>query len=305
VHPTQIAHWKQRLHKEMPEIFSARRAKREHDQEAFQAQLDQQIGQLKVALDWMKKKLDLSPDAKRELIEPEHPQIRIARQCALLGLPRATYYSQAQGERTENLSLMRLLDKQYTDTPYYGVRRLTAWFQSQGYAVNRQRVARLLRTMGLETIDPKPRTSQPHPAHRVSPYLLRGVPITRANQVWSTDITDSRLHSGVISLVAVMDWFSRYVLSWAVAITMDVGFCLEALEHALELARPEIFHSDQGAQFTSIDFTGRLTAAGIQLSRDGRGRALDHVFVERLWRTGKYEEVSLKDYETPREAMQG
>ena len=200
---------------------------------------------------------------------------------------------------------MRLLDKQYTDTPYDGVRRMTAWLRSQGYAVNHKRVARLLRTMGLETIDPKPRMSEPHPAHRVSPYLLRGVPITRVNQVWSTDITYIRLQGGFLYLVAVMDWFSRYVLSWAVSITMDVGFCLEAFDQALGVARPEIFNTDQGAQFTSNDFTGRLAAAGILMSMDGRGRALDNVFVERLWRTVKYEEVYLKDYETPREAIQG
>jgi putative transposase len=200
---------------------------------------------------------------------------------------------------------MHLLDKPYTDTPYDGVRRMTAWLQSQGYAVHHKRVARLLRTMGLETIYPKPHTSQTHPMHRVYPYLLRGGPITRVNQVWSTDITSIRLHGGFLSLVAVMDWFSRYVLSWAVSITMDVAFCLEALEQALALARPEIFNSDQGAQFTSLDFTGRLMAAGIQMSRDGRGRALDNVFVERLWRTVKYEEVYLKDDETPREAIQG
>ena len=247
----------------------------------------------------------MSRDAKRGLIEPEHPQISIVRQCELLGLPRATYYYHVQGESTENLQLMRLLDEQYTQTPYYGVRRMTAWLRSQGYAVNRKRVARLLRTMGLETIYPKPRLSQPHPAHRVYPYLLRGVPITRVNHVWSTDITYIRLHGGFIYLVAVLDWFSRYVLSWAVSITMDVGFCLEALEQALEVAQPEIFNSDQGAQFTSIDFTRRLEAAGIRVSMDGRGRALDNVFVERLWRTVKYEEVYLKDYETPREAIQG
>jgi putative transposase len=247
----------------------------------------------------------LSRDAKRGLIEPEHPQISIVRQCELLGLPRATYYYHVQGESTENLQLMRLLDEQYTQTPYYGVRRMTAWLRSQGYAVHRKRVARLLRTMGLETIYPKPRLSQPHPAHRVYPYLLRGVPITRVNHVWSTDITYIRLHGGFIYLVAVLDWFSRYVLSWAVSITMDVGFCLEALEQALEVAQPEIFNSDQGAQFTSIDFTRRLEAAGIRVSMDGRGRALDNVFVERLWRTVKYEEVYLKDYETPREAIQG
>ena len=200
---------------------------------------------------------------------------------------------------------MRLLDQQYTETPYDGVRRMTAWLRSQGDAVNHKRVARLLRTMGLETVYPTPRLSEPHPAHRVYPYLLRGVPITRVNQVWSTDITYIRLHGGFVSLVAVMDWFSRYVLSWAVSITMDVGFCLEALEQALAVARPDIFNSDQGAQFTSVDFTERLTAARIQMSMDGRGRALDNVFVERLWRTVKYEEVYLKDYETPREAMQG
>lgn len=247
----------------------------------------------------------MPPDAKRELIEPTHAQISIARQCDLIGLPRSTYYYHAQGESAEKLALMHLLDQQYTATPYYGVRRMTAWLRSQGYTVHHKRVARLLHTRGLETIYPKPRLSEPHPAHRVYPYLLRGVPSTRVNQVWSTDITYIRLHGGFIYLVAVMDWFSRYVLSWAVSITMDVSFCLEALEQALAVARPDIFNSDQGAQFTSIDFTGRLTAAGIQISLDGRGRALDNVFVERLWRTVKYEEVYLKDYETPREAIHG
>jgi putative transposase len=239
------------------------------------------------------------------LIELAHPQISIARQCDLVGLPRSTYYYHTQGESAENLALMRLLDKQYTDTPYYGVRRMTAWLHSQGYPVNHKRGARLMHAMGIEALYPKPHLSQTHPAHRVYPYLLRGVSITRVNQVWSTDITYIRLHGGFIYLVAVMDWFSRYVLSWAVSITMDVGFCLEALDQALEGARPEIFNSDQGAQFTSLDFTGRLASAGIQISMDGRGRALDNVFVERLWRTVKYEEVYLKDYETPREAMQG
>ena len=239
------------------------------------------------------------------MIEPDHPQLSIARQCELVGLPRSTYYYQPCGESPENLHLMRLLDEQYTETPYYGIRRMTAWLRSQGYEVNHKRVARLLRTMGLETIYPHPRTSQPHPEHRVYPYLLRGMSITRVNQVWSTDITYIRLHSGFIYLVAVMDWFSRYVLSWAVSITMDVGFCLEALDQALEVAHPDIFNTDQGAQFTSLDFTGRLQAAGIRISMDGRGRALDNVFVERLWRTVKYEEVYLKEYETPREAIQG
>jgi putative transposase len=211
----------------------------------------------------------------------------------------------AHGESAENLQLMRLLDDQYTRTPFYGIRRMTVWLRQQGYAVNTKRVARLLHTMGLETIYPQPRLSQPQPERRVYPYLLRGVPITRVNQVWSTDITYIRLQAGFVYLVAVMDWFSRYVLSWALSITMDVGFCLEALEQALMVATPDIFHSDQGSQCTSGDFTERLVAAGVRISMDGRGRALDNVFVERLWRTVKYEEVYLQDYGTPKEAMQG
>jgi putative transposase len=171
----------------------------------------------------------------------------MARQGDLIGLSRSTYYSHTQGESADNLTLMRLLDQQDTDTPYYGIRRMTAWWQSQGYAVHHKRVARLLRTMGWETIYPKPRLSQPHAAHRVSPYLLRGVPITRVHQVWSTDIPSLRLHGGFLSVVAVMDWFSRYVLSWAVSLTMDVGFGLEAWDHALEVARPDIVNTDQGA----------------------------------------------------------
>jgi putative transposase len=246
----------------------------------------------------------LDIDAKRGLVEPDHPQISIARQCDLLGLPRSTYYYHSHGETSENLHLMRLLDEKYTDDPYYGIRRMTAWLRSEGYNVNHKRVARLLRKMGLEAIYPKPRISMPHPDHRIYPYLLRGVPVTRVNQVWSTDITYIRLHSGFIYLVAVMDWYSRYVLSWALSITMDVSFCLEALNEALSGAQPEVFNSDQGAQFTSNDFTGRLESAGIRISMDGRGRALDNVFIERLWRTVKQEEVYLKDYRTPREAAQ-
>ena len=243
-------------------------------------------------------------DAKRDLVEPDHPRISIARQCDLLELPRSTYYYHSHGESPENLQLMRLLDAQYTETPYYGIRRMTAWLRSAGYPVNHKRVARLMRKMGIEALYPRPRTSVPHPEHRVYPYLLRGVEVNRTNQVWSTDITYIRLHGGFIYLVAVMDWYSRYVLSWALSITMDVSFCLEALNEALSGAQPEIFNSDQGAQFTSCDFTGRLESAGIRISMDGRGRAMDNIFIERLWRTVKQEEVYIKDYRTPREATQ-
>lgn len=243
-------------------------------------------------------------DAKRDWVEPDHPQISIARQCELLGLPRSTYYYRSLGESEENLHFMRLLDEKYTEDPYYGIRRMTAWLRSQGHRVNPKRIKRLLRKMGLEAIYPKPRLSVAHPEHRVYPYLLRGVEVNRTNQVWSTDITYIRLHSGFVYLVAVMDWYSRYVLSSAVSITMEVSFCLAALEAALSRAHPEIFNSDQGAQFTSLDFTSRLESAGIRISMDGRGRALDNVFIERLWRTVKQEEVYLKDYRTPREAAE-
>jgi putative transposase len=199
---------------------------------------------------------------------------------------------------------MRLLDVQYTVTPFYGVRRMTAWLRGRGYAVNPKHVRRLLRQMGLTAIYPKPRLSQPAAGHAIYPYLLRGVTVKRVNQVWSADITYVRLASGFVYLVAVIDWCSRYVLSWAVSITMDVAFCLEALDQALRQGQPEIFNTDQGAQFTSQEFTTRLQEGGVRISMDGRGRALDNVFVERLWRTVKYEEVYVRDYHSVREARQ-
>ncbi len=237
------------------------------------------------------------------MIEAQQTAISIARQCELVGLARSSYYYQAAGESAENLHLMRLLDEQYTRTPFYGIRRMTAWFQTQGYEINHKRVGRLMRTMGLEAIYPKPRLSQPGANQQHYPYLLRGVKVERVNQVWSTDITYIRLAQGFVYLVAILDWFSRYVLSWSVSITLDTSFCLEALEAALQVAHPEIFNSDQGVQFTSAEFTRRLQSAGIRISWDGRGRALDNIFVERLWRTLKYEEVYLKDYQTVPEAV--
>lgn len=199
---------------------------------------------------------------------------------------------------------MRLLDEQFTKTPFYGVRKMTAWLNTIGERVNKKRIARLMRIMGLEAIYPKPRLSKPGTGHRLYPYLLRGVPIVRPDQVWSVDITYIRLASGFIYLVAVLDWFSRYVLSWGISVTMDVAFCIEALEEALAKGRPDIFNSDQGSQFTSAEFTGCLEKAAVKISMDGRGRVFDNIFVERLWRTVKYEEVYLKDYADVREARQ-
>jgi len=215
----------------------------------------------------------------------------------LLGLPRSSWYYPPAPVDAATLTLLRLLDEQYTRTPFYGVRRMTAWLrEDQGFAVGPKRVRSLLRQLGLMALYPKPGTSVPHPDHRVYPYLLRGVPIVRPDQVWSTDITYIRLRGGFVYLTAVLDWWSRYVLAWELSNTLDGAFCLAALERALARGTPEVFNTDQGAQFTSLAFTDRLGQAGVQISMDGRGRALDNVFVERLWRTVKYEDVYLKEY---------
>jgi len=216
----------------------------------------------------------------------------------LLGLARSSWYYQPRLPSATTQELLDRLDAQYTRTPFYGTRRMTAWLRSEGYPVNRKRVRRLLQLLGLETIYPKPRTSTPAPGHRLYPYLLRGLPITHADQVWSSDITYIRLRQGWVYLVAILDWYSRYVVAWQLSNTLDGAFCLAALERALRQARPLIFNTDQGSQFTSLEFTARLQAADVQISMDGRGRALDNIFVERLWRTVKYEEVYLKGYET-------
>lgn len=200
---------------------------------------------------------------------------------------------------------MRLLDEEFTRHPFYGVERMTVYLRQHGWGVNVKRVRRLMRTMGLEAIYPKPKLSQAHPEHRIYPYLLRDVTIERPNQVWSTDITYIRLLHGFVYLVAILDWFSRYVLSWEVSVSLDTGFCLAALEQALQQARPEIFNSDQGCQFTSLAFTGRLQAAEIAISMDGRGRVYDNIFVERLWRSVKYETVYVNDWHQVTEARTG
>ena len=234
--------------------------------------------------------------AKRAMIECRHPELSVRRQCVLLGLNRASLYYVPAQEGAENLALMRVIDEHYTRTPFYGSRRITADLQRQGYAVNRKRVQRLMHTMGLEAISPRPRLSVRHGEHQVYPYLLHAVVIERPFQVWSADITYVPMRHGVMYLVAILDWYSRYVLSWQLSNTMDVAFCLTALEQALAQGRPEVFNTDQGAQFTSLAFTTRLVAAHVAISMDGRGRVFDNIFVERLWRTVKYEDIYLKDY---------
>jgi putative transposase len=239
------------------------------------------------------------------LVEAGHPKLSVRRQCQLLGLCRSSLYYEAAPETAENLRLMRLLDEEYTAHPFLGSRRLTAWLIGQGEAVNRKRVQRLLRLMGLEAIYPKPRLSAARAGHRIYPYLLRGVRIERPDQVWSTDITYVPLAAGFMYLAAILDWYSRYVIAWRLSNTLDGSFCLDMLDEALSRRRPEVFNTDQGVQFTAQAWTGRLEAAGVQVSMDGRGRCLDNVFVERLWRTVKYEDIYLWRYEGAPELQRG
>lgn len=239
----------------------------------------------------------MSSDQKRHLVEPAHESISIRRQCELLALPRASWYYRPAGESDENLGFLRLLDEQYTATPFYGSRKMKAWLCTQGYEVNRKRVRRLLEKLGLQAIYPKPRLSLGGQGHQIYPYLLRGVPIQRVRQVWSSDITYVRLQAGFVYLTAVLDWFSRFVLSWRLSPSLDGSFCRDALRQALRWGTPEVFNTDQGCQYTSSSFTAILKQNGIAISMDGRGRALDNIFVERLWRSVKYENVYLNDYQ--------
>lgn len=233
------------------------------------------------------------------MIEPNHPELSIRRQCELLALNRSTFYYQPATESSLNLELMRLIDAQYTKTPFYGWPRMTIYLQRQGYPINHKRVQRLMQLMGLQAVYPKKkRPNGPTEAHKVYPYLLRDLPITQPNQVWSADITYVPMPHGFMYLVAVIDWFSRYVLAWQLSNTLDGHFCVQALQQALQHGQPAIFNTDQGVQFTAGTFTGILEAAEIQISMDGRGRALDNIFVERLWRTVKYEDIYLKEYAT-------
>jgi len=239
------------------------------------------------------------------LVEGDSADLSIRRQCELLGLSRSALYYEAAQETEANLCLMRLIDEQYLATPFYGSRRMTVWLEHAGHVVNRKRVQRLMRLMVLEAIYPKPKLSAANSEHRKFPYLLRGVAVNRVNQVWATDITYVPLPRGFMYLVAVIDWHSRYVLSWRLSNSLESSFCVEALEAALELGHPEIFNSDQGVQFTSRAFTECLEGAGVSISMDGRGRALDNVFVERLWWSVKHEHVYRHDHQTVASLYQG
>ena len=244
----------------------------------------------------------MSRKARIGMIDRGRPKPSVSRQCKLVGVSRSSLYYRPVGASLKDSDLMAKMDRQYLKTPFYGFRRMGVWLRSQGHNVNRKRVRRLMHLMGLETVYRRPNTSRPSPEHRIYPYLLRGLSVTTANQVWVADITYIPMARGFLYLVAIMDHFSRHVLSWRLSNTLDVDFCVEALEEALSRAKPEIFNTDQGGQFTSDAFTGMLLEQGIQISMDGKGRYLDNILVERLWRTVKYEEVYLRAYESVREA---
>lgn len=252
-----------------------------------------------------KKIVDRSLLSKRRIIELNNSPLSITRQCELLGLNRSSYYYVPCPESTENLAIMRLFDEQYLKTPFYGVRRMHDFIIKHGYSINIKRTRRLLRLMGLEAIYPKPNLSQAQDGHKIYPYLLKGLNIDRINQVWSSDITYLPMKSGFLYLTAIIDWYSRYILSWKISNSLDVRFCLDALDEAFEFGIPEIFNTDQGSQFTSGEHTSKLLSKDIKISMDSKGRALDNVFIERLWWSLKYEYLYLNAPETGKELYDG
>jgi putative transposase len=306
VHPIQLGSWKKQAVDGLVTVFTGARTKVDADSEALANALYQEIGQLKMELDWLKKNLDSSLKDRRCLVSVTDSQLSVAKQCELLGLARSSYYYQPVPESEDDLELMSLIDELYTEAPILGSRRMVAWLaEYYDVIVNRKRVQRLMRKMNLEVIYPKPRLTWRDVQHKVFPYLLRGIIVDHIDQVWSTDITYIRTRHGFLYLTAVIDWYSRYVLSWELSNTLEAGFCVSTLESALRRGTPEIFNTDQGSQYTSTDFVGVLEASNIRISMDGRGRALDNIFIERFWRTVKYEEVYIKDYATGSDAFDG
>jgi putative transposase len=248
----------------------------------------------------------MSRERRKELVEPENPGLSITKQCEVLQISRSSWYYEALGESELNLTLMRLIDEQFLETPYYGARQMARYLRRQGYRVNRKRVRRLMQKMGLMAIYQKPNTSKPHPEHEIFPYLLRGVDIQSPNQVWCSDVTYIAMQKGFLYFIAVMDWHSRKVLSWRLSNTLGADFCVEALKEALaKYGKPGIFNTDQGSQFTSFSFTQVLKDAEVKISMDSKGRWMDNIMIERLWRSLKYECIYLHAFETGSEARKG
>ncbi|MDZ7904400.1 MAG: IS3 family transposase [Cypionkella sp.] len=308
VHPTMIHQWKKALLEGAAGIFERggqASANAEIAEETVRA-LHAKIGELAVANDFLSRKLKPWIGKRRGMIERAHPNLSVGAQCQLLSISRSSFYYAPQGETALNLELMRTVDRQFLDTPFYGVRQMTWHLQNEGYAVNEKRIRRLMRLMRLMPIYQKPNTSKPAKGHKTYPYLLAGLRIDRPNQVWCADITYIPMRKGFLYLVAIMDWFTRKVLAWRISNTLEAEYCVDALNEAIhKFGRPEIMNTDQGSQFTSFDWTDRLKRIGTRISMDGKARYLDNIFIERLWRSLKYECVYLHAWETGSQARAG
>ncbi|MEE4016092.1 IS3 family transposase [Roseibium sp. FZY0029] len=296
VHPNQVSTWKRQAVEGMADVL-ARGGKSEGPTEAEVKELHAKIGRLSVENDFLAPRAqEVSPAKKKAMIRRDHPDLSISQQCKLVKLSRAAFYYMPVGVSGATLELMKAIDRAFTKYPFFGSRQIAAYLRRDGIVVGRQRVRRLMAKMGLEAIYKRPRTSQPHPQHKVYPYLLRGMTIGRPNQVWCSDITFIPVKHGFLYLVAIMDWATRKVLSWRLSNTMHADFCVEALNEAIaRFGPPEIMNTDQGSQFTGSAWITTLTEAGIRISMDGRGRCMDNIFIERLWRSLKQEAVYLED----------
>ncbi|WP_139839760.1 IS3 family transposase [Oceanibacterium hippocampi] len=307
LHPNQITQWKRQAIENLAKAFDDKAAAAQVGREAEVTKLHAKIGQLVVERGFFGQSLrSLSLDRRRMMIDPDHKWHSIHRQCELVWISRTSFYRQPAGESPENLELMRLIDEAFMETPWYGSRQMARPLRRQGWCVGRKRVRRLMRKIGLSPIYQAPKTSEPHPQHRIYPHLLQHLAIERPDQVWCADVTYIPMRRGFLYLVAIMDWFSRKVLAWRLSNTMEADFCVAALGEAIARhGKPDIFNTDQGSQFTSSAFTATLKDAGIRISMDGRGRWIDNVFIKRLWRSLKYECVFLSAFETGSEARNG
>ena len=307
VHPTMIHQWKKALLEGAADIFErGGKKKAEVDEETVRVAARQDRGAGRGQRFFVQKAQALDRQVRRGMIERNHPTLSIGAQCRLLSISRSSFYYEPQGETEMNLALMRLIDKQFLETPFYGVRQMTWHLQNEGHAVNQKRIRRLMRLMRLMPIYQKPNTSRPAKGHKTYPYLLGGLRVERPNQVWCADITYLPMRRGFLYLVAIMDWFTRKVLAWRISNTLEADFCVEALNEAIHrFGPPEIMNTDQGSQFTSFAWTDRLKRIGTRISMDGKGRCLDNIFIERLWRSLKYECVYLHAWETGSQAKAG
>ncbi|WP_291734324.1 IS3 family transposase [Leisingera sp. F5] len=307
VHPTMIHSWKRALLEGASGVFERGGKKTPEIDEEQVKELHAKIGELAVANDFLSRKLKtVDRQVRRKMIEPANANLPIGKQCKLLSISRSSFYYQPKGETALNLMLMRRIDEQFLETPFFGVRQMTWHLRNEGHLVNEKRIRRLMRVMGLMPIYQKPNTSKAAKGHKTYPYLLRGLRVGRPNQVWAADITYLPMRKGFLYLVAIIDWHTRKVLAWRISNTLEADFCVEALNEAIhKFGPPEIMNTDQGSQFTSFAWTDRLRRSGVRISMDGKGRFLDNIFVERLWRSLKYECVYLHAWETGSEAKAG